>query len=108
MYVTDATEKTRMAMDEVLLKLSDGSKMKLLLYLFSELNYNQINSKNEINPDLVEDDDMIIFNLESLGFSVQEAELFLRYNVGLYNYIKQKESIKEERIFLHQKILLNY
>ena len=36
MYVTDATEKTRMVMDEVLLKLSDESKMKLLLYLFSD------------------------------------------------------------------------
>ena len=91
MYVTNATEKTRMVMDEVLLKLSDESKMKLLLYLFSELNHNQINSKNEVNPDLVEDDDMIIFNLESLGFSVQEAELFLRYNVELYNYEVRKD-----------------
>ena len=64
MYITNATEKTRMVMDEVLLKLSDESKMKLLLYLFSELNHNQINSKNAINPDLVEDDDIVIFNLE--------------------------------------------
>ena len=95
MYITDATEKTRMVMDEVLLKLSDESKMKLLLYLFSELNHNQINSKNEVNPDLVEDDDMIVFNLESLGFNVQEGELFLRYNVELYNYIHQK--IKKEK-----------
>ena len=98
MYVVNATEKTRMVMDEVILKLSDESKMKLLLYLFSELNHNQINSKNEVNPDLVEDNDMIIFNLESLGFSVQEAELFLRYNVGLYNYVKQ--SIKEEKLLV--------
>ena len=90
MYVTDATEKTRMVMDEVLLKLSDESKMKLLLYLFSELNHNQINSKNEVNPDLVEDDDMIIFNLESYNYiTVQlknkEFKLYLDngYVVGL-------------------------
>ena len=100
MYVTDATEKTRMVMDEVLLKLSDESKMKLLLYLFSELNHNQVNSKNEINPDLVEDDDMIIFNLEILGFSIQEVELFLRYNVELYNYITVQLKNKESKIFL--------
>ena len=100
MYVTDATEKTRMVMDEVLLKLSDESKMKLLLYLFSELNHNQINSKNEVNPDLVEDHDMIIFNLESLGFSVQEAELFLRYNVELYNYITVQLKNKEFKLYL--------
>ena len=100
MYITDATEKTRMVMDEVLLKLSDESKMKLLLYLFSELNNNQINNKNEINPDLVEDDDMIIFNLEILGFSIQEAELFLRYNVELYNYITVQLKNKESKIFL--------
>lgn len=114
MYITNATKATRMVMDEVLLKLSDESKMKLLLYLFSELNHNQINSKNEVNPDIVEDDDMIIFNLESLGFNVQEAELFLKYNVGLYNYIKQKiykaetengadnqnKAIKEEKLLV--------
>ena len=100
MYITDATEKTRMVMDEVLLKLSDESKMKLLLYLFSELNHNQINSKNEINPDLVEYDDMIIFNLEILGFSIQEVELFLRYNVELYNYITVQLKNKESKIFL--------
>ena len=114
MYITNATKATRMVMDEVLLKLSDESKMKLLLYLFSELNHNQINSKNEVNPDIVEDDDMIIFNLESLGFNVQEAELFLKYNVGLYNYIKQKiykaetengadnqnKTIKEEKLLV--------
>ena len=95
MYITNATKGTRMLVDEVLLKLSDESKMKLLLYLFSELNHNQINSKNEVNTDLVEDDDMIVFNLESLGFNVQEGELFLRYNVELYNYIHQK--IRKEK-----------
>ena len=113
MYVTNATEKTRMVMDEVLLKLSDESKMKLLLYLFSELNHNQINSNNEINPDLVEVDDMIIFNLESLGFSIHEAELFLRYNVGLYNYMKQKTQenfVKEEKLIVDNGYVvgLNY
>ena len=100
MYITNATEKTRMVMDEVLLKLSDESKMKLLLYLFSELNHNQINSKNEINPDLVEDDDIVIFNLEILGFSTQEAELFLKYNVELYNYITFQVKNKESKIYL--------
>ena len=100
MYITNATKKTRMVMDEVLLKLSDESKMKLLLYLFSELNNNQINSKKEVNPDLIEDDKMIIFNLESLGFSVQEAELFLRYNVELYNYITFQVKNKESKIYL--------
>ena len=100
MYITSASEKTRMVMDEVLLKLSDKSKMKLLLYLFSELNNNQINSKNEVNPDLIEDDDMVIFNLESLGFSIQEGELFLRYNLGLYNYINEQVKNKETKIYL--------
>ena len=41
-------------------KLNDEGKLKILIYIFSLINNNQINDRNEINPDLKLDDDLKI------------------------------------------------
>ena len=56
MYITETTENVRKFFDN-LLNEDDISKMRFLLYIFDLLNNNQINSINERNPDLKEDDD---------------------------------------------------
>ena len=53
------------------------------------INNNQINNKNEENPGLVEDNDLIIFNMESIGFTPNYCTIFLQYNLMEYNLINE-------------------
>lgn len=68
MYITDTTDNVRKLIEKIE-KKDDVSKLKFLIYIFDLLNNNQINDKNEVNPDLIEDDDMKTFNLEMIGLS---------------------------------------
>ncbi len=95
MYITDTTENVRKLFDKLDNK-EDKSKMKILLYLFDLLNNNQINNKNEINPNLVEDDDLIIFNLESIGFESNVCTIFLQFNIMLYYRMTNTNELYEE------------
>ena len=95
MYITETTEKVRKLFEKIE-QLEDMKKMKFLLYIFSGLNNNQVNSKNEVNPDLIEDNDLIIFNLESIGFEPNLCTCFLQYNTMLYNGITKTNDIYEE------------
>ena len=91
MYITETTGRVRIFFG-VLLKLDDKSKMAVLLYLFSKLNCNQINDKDEPNPDLLDDsDDITIFNLELIGYDRKTIEAFLEYNVFQYNFIDKNK-----------------
>ena len=97
MYITETTGRVRIFFG-VLLKLDDKSKMAVLLYLFSKLNCNQINDKDEPNPDLLDDsDDITIFNLELIGYDRKTIEAFLEYNVFQYNFIEKN---KDECLYL--------
>ena len=97
MYITETTGRVRIFFG-VLLKLDDKTKMAVLLYLFSKLNCNQINDKDEPNPDLLDDsDDIIIFNLEILGYDKHTTEALLEYNVFQYNLIEKN---KDECLYL--------
>ena len=68
MYITETTDNVRKMIEEVE-KQNDITKLKFLIYIFGLLNNNQINDKNEANPNLNKDDDMEIFTLESVGLS---------------------------------------
>ena len=59
MYFTETTENVKKLIEE-LEKKDDITKLKFLIYIFGLLNNSQINDKNEANPDLVENDDIII------------------------------------------------
>lgn len=93
MYITETTDNVRKLIGKI--ENQDGiSKLKFLIYIFGLLNNNKINTKNEANPDLVEED-MIIFNLESIGLPSNAGTILLQYFVMLYNGITKTKSIYE-------------
>lgn len=84
MYITETTDNVRKMIEEVE-KQNDITKLKFLIYIFGLLNNNQINDKNEANPNLNKDDDMEIFTLESVGLSPNACTILLEYFAMLYN-----------------------
>lgn len=86
MYITETTDNVRVLIEK-LEKKDDISKLKFLIYIFGLLNNNQINDKNESNPNLFDDNDIKIFNLESVGLSSNSCNILLQHFVMLYNSI---------------------
>ena len=84
MYITETTDNVKKLFEELEIK-TDEQKLKFLIYVFGLLNNNQINDKNESNPDLVENDDMNIFTFESIGITNGVCMLLLEYFTMLYN-----------------------
>ena len=95
MYITNTTENVRKLIEE-LAKQNDISKLKFLIYIFDLLNNNQINNKNEANPNLIEDDDMKVFNLQSIGLSQSSCTILLQYFVMLYNGMSDSKDAYED------------
>ena len=95
MYITETTDNVRKLMEEIEHQ-EDISKLKFLIYIFGLLNNNQINNKNEANPDLMEDNNVKIFNLESIGLPFNACTVLLQYFVMLYNGITNTKDIYED------------
>lgn len=95
MYITETTDNVRKLMEEIEHQ-EDISKLKFLIYIFGLLNNNQINDKNEANPDLMEDNNVKIFNLESIGLPFNACPVLLQYFVMLYNGITNTKDIYED------------
>ena len=95
MYITNTTEDARKLVEE-LETTSDLTKLKFLMYIFGLLNNNQINDKNESNPDLVEDDDMTIFNSEKIGLTTNACTILLQYFAMLYNGMTDSKDAYED------------
>lgn len=95
MYITDTTDNVRDLIEKIE-KKDDLSKLKFLIYIFGLLNNNQINDKNEVNLDLIEDDDMKIFNLEMVGLSPNACTILLQYFTMLYNGITNTNDAYED------------
>ena len=96
MYITETTENVKKNYMEVE-KLDDIRKIKFLIYVTGLINNNQINSKNEINPSTLEDDDLDIFNFETIGYDNAFGENFLHYYVDAYKkQTNDNEKILEE------------
>lgn len=95
MYITETTEKVKQLIENLEEK-SDKEKMQFLLYISECLINNQINSKNLINPMLVEDDEVNIFNMQSINITDGFELIFLQSNMTIYNSINQEEKIYEE------------
>lgn len=93
MYITDTTDNVRKIFENIE-DLNDIGKIRIILYTFDLLNNNQINSKNEINPNLLDDnDDIVIFNMPMLGMSENACDIFLQYNVMIYKGLTEKNYI---------------
>lgn len=95
MYITETTDNVRKLMEGIEHQ-EDISKLKFLIYIFGLLNNNQINDKNEANPDLMEDNNVKIFNLESIGLPFNACTVLLQYFVMLYNGITNTKDIYED------------
>lgn len=95
MYITETTDNVRKLMEEIEHQ-EDISKLKFLIYIFGLLNNNQINDKNKANPDLMEDNNVKIFNLESIGLPFNACTVLLQYFVMLYNGITNTKDIYED------------
>ena len=93
MYITETTDNV-MNLIGGIEKQNDVSKLKFLIYIFGLLNNDQINDKNEANPNLIEDD-IEIFNLERLGLSPNAGTILLQYFAMLYNNITKTKDAYE-------------
>lgn len=94
MYITETNENVKKLFEEIE-KLEDVNKLKFLIYIFGLLNNNQINDKNEINPDLIENDNINIFTFSSLGFFENANTVFLQYLVMVYNVLTSSKDAYE-------------
>lgn len=95
MYITNTTEDVKKLVDE-LEATSDLTKLKFLVYIFGLLNNNQINDKNESNPDLIGNDDMTIFNSEAIGLTTNACTILLQYFAMLYNGMTDSKDAYED------------
>lgn len=95
MYITNTTEDVKKLVEE-LEATSDLTKLKFLVYIFGLLNNNQINDKNESNPDLIEEDDMTIFNSEAIGLTTNSCTVLLQYFAMLYNGMTESKDAYED------------
>lgn len=95
MYITNTTEDVRKLVEE-LETTSDLTKLKFLVYIFGLLNNNQINDKNESNPDLIEDDDMTMLNSEAIGLTTNACTIILQYFAMLYNGMTDSKDAYED------------
>ena len=95
-------------------KLNDESKLKILIYIFNLINNNQINDRNEINPDLKLDDDLKILKFSYIGLSDSHCEIFIEYLISIYNMLNKYDKAiylnnnvegliytEEEKIIIH-------
>lgn len=99
MYITETTEKVKELFNE-LNEQDNITKMRFILYIFNLLNNNQINNKNEANPDL-EDDELIIFNFSSIGLPSDYCLAFLFYNTFVYNkLVGNKEAYEDNGVII--------
>lgn len=92
MYITETTDIVRKLFDEIEM-CNDESKLKFLIYIFDKLNNGQINSKNEVNTNLIEDDDLKIFKFSSIGLKDSYCDLFIRYFISIYKIMNEQVSI---------------
>ena len=95
MYITETNENVKKLFEKID-ELKDANKLKFLIYIFGLLNNNQINDKNDANPDLSEDDDINIFTFSSLGFPENANTVFLQYLVMVYNILTSSKDAYED------------
>lgn len=95
MYITETNENVKKLFEKID-ELKDANKLKFLIYIFGLLNNNQINDKNDANPDLSDDDDINIFTFSSLGFPENANTVFLQYLVMVYNILTSSKDAYED------------
>jgi hypothetical protein len=96
MYITNTTENVKKLFYELEEK-DNITKLRFLIYIFGQLNNKQINSKKEENPDLYDNDEnLVIFKMQDLGFDDNYCEVLLQYFIMIHNAINPNNEIIED------------
>ncbi len=74
-------------------KLNDESKLKVLIYILNLINNNQINDRNETNPDLLLDDELKILKFSYIGLNDNYCEIFIQYLISVYNIMNKYDKV---------------
>ena len=94
MYIAETTNEVKKFIEE-LDNMNDIGKLKFLIYIFNLLNNDQINDKNEPNPNLMENDNIKILDPEIIGLSKNSCTILLQYFAMLYNGMIDKKEAYE-------------
>lgn len=81
MYLKNISNEVKELIDKIC-KLDNENKLKLISYIFNLWDRNQINSLNEINPNLLDDSiDIVIFNSSNIDYHnlVNEIKEYWNY-----------------------------
>lgn len=74
-------------------KLNDEIKLKVLIYILNLINNNQINDRNETNPDLLLDDDLKILKFSFIGLNDNHCEIFIQYLISFYSIMNKYDKV---------------
>lgn len=109
MYLKNISNEVKELIDKVH-KLDNENKLKFISYIFNLWDRNQINSLNEINPNLLDDSiDIVIFNSSNIDYPnlVNEIKEYWNYKYKLYRLYpkeyKELISIFEKLTFIEKK-----
>lgn len=109
MYLKNISNEVKELIDKIR-KLDNENKLKFISYIFNLWDRNQINSLNEINPNLLDDSiDIVIFNSSSIDYPnlVNEIKEYWNYKYKLYcpypKEYKELISIFEKLTFIEKK-----
>ena len=109
MYLKNTSNEVK----ELVIKINEldrDDKLKFISYVFNLWDRNQINSLNEINPNLLDDSiDIVIFNSSNIDYPnlVNEFKEYWNYKYKLYclypKEYKELISIFEKLTFIEKK-----
>ena len=118
MYLKNTSDEVK----ELVLKINEldkENKLKFINYIFDLLDKNQINSLNEVNPNLLDDGiDIEIFNPSSIDYRylVIDIKKFFNYKYSLYRLypkeyrklipVFERLSFKEKKYVLAELFLI--
>lgn len=74
-------------------KINDESKLKVLIYILNLINNNQINDRNEPNPDLLLDDGLKILKFSFTGLNDNYCEIFIKYLISVYKIMNNYNKV---------------
>ena len=112
MYLKNMNDDIKELIEKINI-LDKENKLKFISYVFDLWDRNQINSLNEVNPNLLDDSiDIEIFNPSSIYYPylVNEIKEYWNYNYNLYRLYpkeyKELISIFEKLTFIEKKDIL--
>lgn len=94
MYITNTTDNVKKLFEKID-NLEEKSKLEYLIYVFDSVYNHHINSKNSVNPDL-DEDDIEIFDFESIGLSNAMCSDFIEYLLSIYSKEENKSYLYDD------------